>query len=386
MRVRTAIWAFGAGVGVWALGGVASAEATVLPAPLQALAKAHEAAEQRWRDADRRADDLAGQIGSLRRDRPSDRAALAAALEASLRREEALYAAEAARRAAHGAYQAGLDAEIRRLDAAMRALAPGLRTGPKAERQAVARRLAQQLRDRRALAAIRRDLSADRPLAPGSDEALSMSPMDGPDALREKADYAEDTRDKLAAERRRLKAALVAAEERVRLGAAEADLFESSAMFDDDLRTGRVLRQTAGASLQSPAAPQAAGAGAPARVEDDRGPQSPPAESTAGDFSVGEGRGDPAPTRDEAAPPTTAPEVAPARGLAPAAGPRGAPLLRQRTPQELLETGVGATGDRRSVADLLRRLGEVSKWESELSARARRMRIRAAALERLRQR
>lgn len=169
------------------------------------------------------------------------RDALARAVEAEAR----LADAETQLRSATESLDEAIRAEIEALDAQTRALVPALGTGSLADRKTAAHRLAELRRQRSSLLTeLRALVRAPQPRADAAwlSPELSAHPDDGPEELREKADFLDDAGDKLRAKRAALVALLERSEQTRRLRRASAALAEQSRLFEEETRPGRILR------------------------------------------------------------------------------------------------------------------------------------------------
>ncbi|MEL6185020.1 MAG: hypothetical protein AAFU79_10385, partial [Myxococcota bacterium] len=124
-----------------------------------------------------------------------------------LANEAALEAADARRRDAERTLREALAVRMETLGAQMRILAPKLRAGPLADRKGAATRLL-SLRDE-----LRRLRAEHAALAPRGgvrwgEAEVGVDPLDGPEELREKADFLADAGDKLRSKRTQLLASL----------------------------------------------------------------------------------------------------------------------------------------------------------------------------------
>lgn len=168
---------------------------------------------------------------------------LQALLLRSLRAEEALLEALTELRETREAARAGLRARLKDIDGRIRRLVPALEAGPMASRRKAARQI-QALRQVRSRVqdVLRRAEPPANPVVPAAVWDVEEEPLDGPEELREKADFVEDARDRLVAERQRLQAALQRARQEAEIRRAARDLATDVALFDEEARTARVNR------------------------------------------------------------------------------------------------------------------------------------------------
>lgn len=159
---------------------------------------------------------------------------------AALRTEKALETADAALRKARSDLGAALSEEIQALADRMKAALPRLKTGTIDARREAARRVQ---RWRAAYA----ELQAERAELGSSDAGrwaehlAGVDPLDGPEELREKADFVEDARDKLRSKRKALLAMLDDRQRRTRLARTARSFSTDAQLFDEQVRPGRIL-------------------------------------------------------------------------------------------------------------------------------------------------
>lgn len=136
---------------------------------------------------------------------------------------------------------------VGRIDREIRALVPGLKTGALAERQETARQINALRETRKALRDALAALEDEAP-APRKEWAqyqVHIEPLDGPSELNEKADFVEDTRDKLKKKRLALARLLQEAKQEREIARAARDFDTYVRLFDEETRTDRVTRQSA---------------------------------------------------------------------------------------------------------------------------------------------
>ena len=202
--------------------------------------------------------------------------------------------------------------------------------------------------------------SADRRKA-WAQYAVKFNAQDGPTELIEKADFVEDTRDKIVRKRRALIRLLAEAQQERELAQAAKDFRTDVTLFDEETRQGRVLRQ----SRASVASVSADGSDTPTA-------DAPPSLSgdNGGDPSEFEG------ARDDqgAVPPTSGPPPASLQA-APAA-------LRDINPDVLINLRVDdLAAGALDAATLERYVSDLRALERFLSGQAETLRKRADTLE-----
>lgn len=163
--------------------------------------------------------------------------------DASLRRDLAI---EAERRRAA---VEGIKGAVGRIDQEIRRLVPALKSGTIEARTKAARRLA-ALKDARddlrlELASLKDNEGTRKAWARYE---VAIEPLDGPSELNEKADFVEDTRDKIQEKRSALAALIREAQEEQQLAQAARDFATDVTIFDEESRTGRVQRRGGGAT------------------------------------------------------------------------------------------------------------------------------------------
>lgn len=215
-----------------------------------ALAAEHEALAERIATL-RRAGakgEARGQLETLLRESVD----LTARVEAGARRTEA----------AAAALRAGVAEAVRGLDAEILRQKPGLTRGSPAERAATARALkaliARRQSARDALAGL--EAESANPPRHWAQYQVRIDPLDGPEELASKADFLDDTRDKFGRKRGELIGLLAEARQARDVARAASNFQTDVRHFDDELRTGRVTRQSATAlstSDRGTPAPQA---------------------------------------------------------------------------------------------------------------------------------
>ncbi len=179
---------------------------------------------------------------------------------------------------------AAFNAAVRSVDQRIRAWVPSLKKGPLSDRRQAAARinelrgLRQQLRNESAaLARARRREKA------WAKYRVRFDIRDGPSELSEKADFVEDTRDKVMRKRRALVKLLAEARDERRIAQAAQDFRTDITLFDEETRQGRVLRQSRG-SQSGPEPGVESGSG--------QSPGSPNAQDSPPDNDSFVGRGD----------------------------------------------------------------------------------------------
>lgn len=332
------------------------------------------AADQALATAQDQADELAHRIAALKRlrDQAPARftrgAELERLLEASLGAERAVADGRRARDARAADVRRETDAALRALDQAIVTERPRLSAAEAPARVAAAQQL-------RALVEARQDVKQRATvLSRGVAEQrkawaaydVKIDPLDGPIDLREKADFVEDTRDKLVKKRAELERRVREAREERELARAAQSFRTEVSMFDEQTRSGRVTRRPAGGEslALADAAPQAGG---------------PPTRGTA-PAAPAENLG--AATSDnKGAEASALPGVAGAQTAPTSPAAVGAPVLRQIDASALLNLNLAALPADADPAELERMLGDLGALERYLAARAELLRARAVRLE-----
>jgi hypothetical protein len=364
-------------------------------AEVEAASAALASAEAELRRIDGRQAALEAEILALKR-RGDRSERLAARLRASIAAERALEAALAALDEARAELEQTARRQVRVLDAELRRRARGLKQGTDRDRRAAAAIIRSLLESRAwILEAARRAEPPAAEVARDGGLGLPMvEPLDGPRELREKADFAEDARDKLRAKRARLMK-LVESRRRTRaIARAARDFAVDVSLFDEELRSaaapGDAVAQRderAGGSGSGGTPASGAGADAPDDLATDGSggdiempnPGMPPnfGSGEAGEprqSGGGEGGGLDGPTTPggsqsppiPAGPSESAGDVS-ARSVDPV-------VLLSLKVDDLAAEGVG-------VEDLEQLLAEYERVEALFSARARAMRARARRLD-----
>jgi len=244
--------------------GAASAQAGTPAASVSTLVSSARQRLDVWQAARRelartraRHGELAGRITALKRQGPPG-GELQRLLRASLAAEHQLEAALSQVGRARANVQRTVRGSVGRIDQEIRSLVPKLKAGSLADRKAAARRINQLRDDRKAL---RDTLSAleDTRATPRRDWSkyqVQVEPLDGPSELDEKADFVEDTRDKLGQKRQALASLLREARQEQQIARAARDFDTYVRIFDEEARSDRVTRQpnNRGATLQTTAA------------------------------------------------------------------------------------------------------------------------------------
>lgn len=168
--------------------------------------------------------------------------------EALLMNEAALEKADARRREAEDGLRRALDVRLAATEEETRALAPLLRIGALENRKSAAARLLAIRDERRALLAERAALAPSADARWGRTK-VGVDPLDGPEELREKADFLADAEDKLRGKRVQLLAALDARVRRSRLDRAADRFARGNRLFDEETRPGRVLASPGASAL-----------------------------------------------------------------------------------------------------------------------------------------
>ncbi len=342
-----------------------------------------EAAQRALATARAHHDELAHRITALKRLRRGEASApLTELLERSVAAEKDLSARTAARDAAKAEVERRVGSAVQLIDEHIRGLRPRLKSTEGAERTTVALRLKSLLADREAARAALGRVGSERstPQAWAQYE-VKVEALDGPADLREKADFVEDTRDKLKKKRQALERMVADARQAREIARAAVNFRTEVGLFDEQTRTGRVAKsesaQLAGARSGGDAtlaetAPQGPNKAATDPETPTVGLVAPPAPATDGptdrtnEFSnIDDGSGG-----------TTAPAPAP---VAPA--PSAVPLPRSVDPAAVLNLDVRALGAGKDMASMEAMLAELVKLDQMLGAQASQIRRRAQALE-----
>lgn len=364
-----------------ALGATLPAEAS--PAVARALVSIDAAAQgfdtaQRALDAARaRHEELAHRITALKRVSAGANATLTTLLEASITAERELAERVAARDKAKAEVERRATDSVKLIDAEIVALRPSLNLP--AARAEAARQLKALVADRNtaraALARVART-ETSTPKAWAQYE-VKVEPLDGPADLREKADFVEDTRDKLKKKREALERLVADARQSREIARASANFRTELGLFDEQARTGRVARSSeAGASnVLSDATREETTQGAPETAA----PTSPPARTASPEEPAD---GLTAPGFGAAPAPAPAPSAQPTTTGAPTVpAPSAAPLPKSVDPTQVLNLDIGALGAGQDVASLEALLRDLQAIDRFLDARAAQIRRRAEALE-----
>ncbi len=286
---------------------------------------------------------LADEIAPLKRS--AKVAELRPLLVRSVELEARVRAAVAHRRGAERSFAEALRDRIAAIDRELELGAPRLSQGSLDSRKKAARALQSLRMERQRL---REELGAVLPEA--SDErwarfSVEVDPLDGPAELEEKADFAEDARDKLKARRLAVLRLAESAAQSRRIEQASRALSAEGRLFDDEIRPGRVSRGSGGGVSVAAEAPRA-------------GPEAGVDNSAAPSFgSADPGRATPPP--EASPPPLAARELSPLLALDPA----------RLDPADL------------DPADLDRLLEQLEAAERALDRSAEALRARARELE-----
>lgn len=346
-------------------------------------------------------EELAHRITALKRLRsggaagaPGDgrSAALSELLERSIAAEKELSTRATARDRAKVEVERQVSSTVQLIDDQIRTLRPRLKSSDAAERADVARRLKSLLADRElargALAQIAA-AEATRPQAWAQYE-VKVEALDGPADLREKADFVEDTRDKLKKKREALERLVADARQAREIARASVNFRTEVGLFDEQSRSGRVNKsdngsgaaaanksggdQTLAETNEAPRGgaedPELATDGPPvASLVPPPAPSAPADRGSEGNFgsATGPGSGGTA---------TPAP-VVPTNLAAPAASP----LPRSVDPATVLNLDLRTVGAGKDVASLEALLQDLVKLDQLLGSQATQIRRRAQALE-----
>lgn len=384
-----------------------SVPAAAVDSPSSAATQSVGRAVSQWETATARqletraqSDSLAHRISALKRLKSRGPLGSGSELEALLREsvaaDAALKASDRAVEESASSVRKDVSAAVVALDEEIRSLAPRLKQGSIEEKRIAARQINELRERRRAMKDVLSRLQASNAVPQEwSRYAVEIAPLDGPSELSEKADFVEDTRDKLKKKRDEIARLITQAREEQALLKAGSDFRTDARHFDEEARLARRVPRAGdralGGTLQNKdtAHPEAA----PARSAADRGgpasmpppggptaaagtqpgtmsdPQSPPA--TGGAFGAAGGAD---PTR------STTPPSTPAAGTLPP--PRAGLTSNALDPSALLnlkvETLEGGSTDLATLQSFATNLDQLERF---LAARAAEIRRRAAQLK-----
>lgn len=365
-----------------ALGATLSAEASPAVArslvAIDAAAKSFDTAQRALDAARARHEELAHRITALKRVSTGASATLSTLLEASITAERELAERAAVRDQAKAEVERRVGASTQLIDAEIVALRPSLKV-PEARAEA-ARQLKSLIADRDAARAAVTRLARAEASTPKAwrQYEVKVEALDGPADLREKADFVEDTRDKLRKKRAALERLVANARQSREIARASANFRTELGLFDEQSRTGRVARSAE------------AGAGATnvltdsTRETNQAAPESPPVATAdpPGRAAEPEAPADGLAIPGFGATPTPTPATPPATTGAPTVpAPSAAPLPKSVDPTQVLNLDIGALGAGQDVASLEALLRDLQAIDSFLDARAAQIRRRAEALE-----
>lgn len=232
-----------------------AAQAGTPPVSVETLTARVDARVARWQQARAQrlaaqaaANTLATRVEALKRAKARPGAAageLERLLQASVVAERTLAQALTDEADARAEVERAVRGGVGRVDREIRARVPGLKAGPLPERQETARQINALRAARQHLRDAAASLGDDAP-APRKDWAryqVKVEPLDGPSELNEKADFVEDTRDKLKKKRFALARLLQEAKQEREIARAARDFDTYVRLFDEEARTDRVTRQ-----------------------------------------------------------------------------------------------------------------------------------------------
>lgn len=348
---------------------------------VEAAAAQVRAAEAQVQSVDARQSALEREILELKRE-GDRRGRLTDLLRDSLAAEAEVEAELEALDRARDRFTATVRSTVARLDRALRSLADGLERGSKADRRARARRIRTLLETRRWVLETEKRLKPPPSALPAATDlaVLKVDPLDGPEELREKADFAEDARDKLRAKSAEL-ARLVERRRRTRaIARAARDFAVDVSLFDEELMA--VVVQGSGASTDEASRSPTGGEQVGDRFDGNLGsgsaggPENPgaPGSETDGippEFQIPDSGG-----------PSTPADPGPSPGTG---GEGGSPVdlsTRNMDPLVLLNLEVDHLSvESVEVEQLEALLQKVERLEALFSARARAMRARARRMD-----
>lgn len=218
--------------------------AAIVAAPTAAKAQ-YEAAQNRLDRLRADQQSLEARITRLKKagDRPQ---ALDRLLKQSVGAEGTLAAARNEARRAEARFDRALKGAIRAIDTEIRRRVPELKQGPIAARRAAAHHINALRTARKTLRteAARLAQSREREKA-WAQYRVRVEAQDGPSELTEKADFVEDTRDKVVRKRQALIQLLGEARQEREIAQVARDFRTDVTLFDEEARDARVLRQSA---------------------------------------------------------------------------------------------------------------------------------------------
>ncbi len=382
---------FAIGLLVFSLSTLAgSAQAGTPKTSVKTLITAAQNQLQTWRNSDQRllqtratSTALATRIDRLKRAGKSG-AKLQGLLRESLDAERQLRAALTQQADARDDVQRTVRGGVARIDLEIRSLVPQLKAGPLADRKQAAARINVLRKARGQLRETLQALQSPQPMArrAWTRYQVQILPLDGPSELGDKADFVEDTRDKLAKKRLALAKLLNEAKQERQIARAAQDFDTYVRIFDEEARSDRVTRQSTGGGNES-ADVAAQGAAEPTKSREttsgaaDPGtnfesgpspaPQAPPADATSNNTGG-------TPNRDDS----------PAGSPAPSAvsEPSAAPVVRELNADVLLNLRVTQLANESlDVATLQRLVAELEALDRFLDEQAKSIRQRARTLE-----
>lgn len=358
---------------------------------------------QTWRGAEHRlaqtratSTALAARIDHLKRSGRAG-AQLQSQLRQSLNAEQQLRAALTQHADARNDVERTVRGGVARIDQEIRSLVPQLKAGPLADRKQAAgrinvlRKARQQLRD---------TLQALQGPQPAAQRAwakyqVKVLPLDGPSELQDKADFVEDTRDKLAKKRLALAKLLNEAKQERQIARAAQDFDTYVRIFDEEARSGRITRQpgrggaaeaAADTTVLQGAAEPTKTTGATAGTLDpgtnsgfestpNPAPQAPPTDSTANNNGG-------TPTTPTTGGTANRDDGSRAQAPAAVAEPNAAPVVRELNADVLLNLRVAQLAtETLDVATLKRLVAELEALDRFLDGQAKSIRRRAQTLE-----
>jgi len=368
-----------------------NAQASEIPAVDRALtsietsARAYDIAKGDLAAARAASDELAHRITALKRlhARGSDDA-LAQLLTRSVAAEEQITARTAARDARRKSLEKSVADTVQLIDDQIRVLKPDLKSADAARRALIAKQLKGLMADRDvARAALARTTAGERVVPKAwAQYEVKVEALDGPSDLREKADFVEDTRDKLKKKREAVQRLLDDARQEREVARATVNFRTEVGLFDEQSRTGRVAKSTdrAGTLAETTVSDKHAAGGA----NETAPPPAPTGQDPTNGFAASPAEG---PAQRGSADNTDAVPVVPlaaAPALSTVTGVTGvvsAPLPKSVDPNSLLNFDVRALGTNIDVASMEALLKDLQSLESYLGERATVIRRRAQTLE-----
>ena len=133
---------------------------------------------------------------------------------------------------------------IKAIDKKISTQKAGLKSSSSTKRRQTAKRLRRLLQSRKQLRNMQSQLRATQGMPKSWKQyEVRIDPLDGPEELREKVDFIEDTRDKLLKKRKRISILIKERKQVLALAKAANQFATDVSAFDESARSGRVERQ-----------------------------------------------------------------------------------------------------------------------------------------------